>query len=153
MLSLAPGLALGFCWVLAGSSGFQGRYEGVESSPCPGTQSYQFPVGPLVMVLHCALSSCFGKSGAAFWSYGSLGMVFIRTSRQGVPRLSASGGWVVDDVLWWQLGERVETGRAGGNGIVLRLLPPFQVGSEILQHYERAGSGLEQERVVGKCLG
>ena len=79
----------------------------MESSPCLGTYLYQFPVGPLVMALLCALSSCFGKGGALFWSYGSLVLLFSMTGRQGVPWLAASGGGVVDDVFWWQLGERV----------------------------------------------
>ena len=107
VLSLAPGLALGFCWVLEVSSRLQGGYKGVAIIPCLGMQSYKFPIEPLAMALCCALSSCFGNGGAAFWRYGSLGVLFSGTGYQGVPRLVASGGGVVDDVLWWKLGMRV----------------------------------------------
>ena len=60
------------------------------------------------MALRCALSSYFSKGDAAFWSYGSLGLVFSGTGRRGIPRLAASGGGVVDEVLCWQLGNRLE---------------------------------------------
>ena len=69
---------------------------------------YQFLVGPLEMALRCALSIFLGKVGAAFLSCESLGLVFIGTGRQGVTWLVASGGGVVDDILWWQLGKRVK---------------------------------------------
>ena len=37
VLSLTPSLALEVCWILAGSSGLRGGYDGVASSSCLGT--------------------------------------------------------------------------------------------------------------------